>query len=50
MTSHQMQLGINHGSAAGPDSQVGINAPMWVNDNLSSMNVSSVVVSAMARG
>ena len=30
MKSHETQLGIKHGSAAGPDSQAGINAPMGV--------------------
>ena len=51
MTSHQMQLGINHGSAAGPDSQVGINAPMGESDNVN-INAGNVNVphAAMDRG
>ena len=42
------QLDNNHGSAAGPDSQVGINAPMGLNDNVIDMNVHDVsIVPAM---
>jgi hypothetical protein len=42
------QLDINHGSAAGPDSQVSNNAPMGINDNVNDTNVRSVsIVPAM---
>ena len=51
MSSHETQLGIKHGSAAGTDSQTGINAPMDINnDNVNNMSVISVVSPAMARG
>ena len=51
MSSHETQLGIIHGSAAGTDSQTGINAPMGINnDNVKNMSVISVVSPAMARG
>ena len=42
------QLDNNHGSAAGPDSQVGINASMGLNDNVIDMTVHDVsIVPAM---
>ena len=49
MSSHQMQSDINHGGAAGSDSQTGINAPMGVSDNVLH-DVNKFVPSAMARG
>ena len=42
------QLDINHGSAAGPGSQVSNNAPMGTNDNANDTNVHGVsIVPAM---
>ena len=51
MTSHETQLEINHGSAAGHDSQAGINAPMGVSasDNVLHDN-NKFVPLAMAHG
>ena len=50
MASHQLTSGINHGSAAGSDSQTGINAPMGISDNVEHVSNVFVPSAAMDRG